>query len=59
MTKLSPVGQATPRALLGLGLVLLWGVRLLHNYLRREGWHFGLGACWHVRALRHTACRRP
>eukprot|EP01051_Picozoa_sp_SAG22_P016839 SAG22_NODE_2471_length_2534_cov_1.657495_1_plen_364_part_00 len=45
---------AAPRALLALGLLYTWAARLLHNYLRREGWHFGLGEDWRYADMRRA-----
>ena len=41
-----------PRAAIALALVNTWGMRLLHNYFRREGWHFGLGEDWRYADMR-------
>jgi steroid 5-alpha reductase family enzyme len=40
------------RAVLTLCLVFLWGVRLLHNYFRRENWHLGLREDWRYANMR-------
>ena len=41
-----------PRALLTFGLVVVWAVRLLHNYFRREEWHFGAREDWRYANMR-------
>jgi steroid 5-alpha reductase family enzyme len=41
-----------PRAILTLGLLLLWAFRLLHNYFRRENWHFGEREDWRYAEMR-------
>lgn len=43
-----------PRAWLALLLLLTWGVRLLHNYLRREEWQFGGREDWRYADMRRA-----
>ena len=49
-------GQHQPRAIAALALVNVWGCRLLHNYFRREGWHFGLGEDWRYVPMQPLNC---
>jgi len=41
-----------PRAHLTLALVMLWGLRLLHNYFRRENWNIGKYEDWRYADMR-------
>jgi steroid 5-alpha reductase family enzyme len=41
-----------PRAYLVLGLLLVWATRLMHNYLRREGYQFGDREDWRYNDMR-------
>lgn len=43
-----------PRAWVTMLLMLLWAVRLLHNYFRREGWNFGLREDWRYADMREA-----
>ena len=40
------------RATITLALLWLWGLRLLHNYFRRENWHFGEREDWRYNDMR-------
>ncbi len=44
--------QDHPRAIAALVLVMVWGARLLHNYFRRERWHFGRHEDWRYADMR-------
>jgi len=43
-----------PRAQLTMALVMLWGVRLLHNYFRREEWNVGKFEDWRYADMRRA-----
>lgn len=45
-------GHKHPRAYISLVLVLIWATRLLHNYFRREGYHFGEREDWRYAEMR-------
>jgi steroid 5-alpha reductase family enzyme len=45
-------GAAHPRAVITMVLLNVWAFRLLHNYVRRERWNFGLGEDWRYADMR-------
>ena len=45
---------SNPRAWIAMVLVLVWAGRLLHNYFRRERWHFGRVEDWRYADMRKS-----